>query len=211
MEQGQYNQPFLPCSIFPVSGDQCPDCIYIEPPSHDQCSLTLLCGLLLSLLVLIRTTIYTWLDLALTVWPFACLLPLPLHKAPSAPLCFGTQELNTEGSCSACPYQQGSNATGTQHTNSTTNPTTTPQSFTVITSLLCFSSFYNVPPTQGGFLAHPLFFSFPTSFLWESQRAPSEPSWLQENFTAHLLYEHLSESYSPQTSEHGLFCSGDTS
>lgn len=101
----------------------------------------------------IRTTIYTCLALALTVWVFICLLPLPLHKAPSAPSCFSTQEFNTEDSCSACPYQQGSNTTGTQHTNSTPNSITTPQSFTVILLLLCFSFFYNVPPTQGGFPA----------------------------------------------------------
>lgn len=104
----------------------------------------------------IRTTIYTCPALALTVWPFICHLPLPLHKAPLAPLCFGTQEFNTEDSCSAHPYQQGSNATGTQRTSSTANPTTTPQSFIVIMLLSCFSSFYNVPPTQWGFSC-PLF------------------------------------------------------
>lgn len=143
----------------------------------------------------IRTTIYTCLALALTVWVFICLLPLPLHKAPSAPSCFSTQEFNTEDSCSACPYQQGSNTTGTQHTNSTPNSITTPQSFTVILLLLCFSFFYNVPPNSRGFSCP--FFYFPTSFLWENQRAASDPSLLQENFTAHLLYEHFFESYSP--------------
>lgn len=94
----------------------------------------------------IRTTIDTCLALALTVWAFTCLLPLSLHKAPLAPPCFGTED-----SCSACPYHQGSSATGTQHSNSTPNSTTTPQSFTLITPLLCSSSFYNVPLTQGGF------------------------------------------------------------
>lgn len=157
----------------------------------------------------IRTTIYTCLALALTVWVFICLLPLPLHKAPSAPSCFSTQEFNTEDSCSACPYQQGSSTTGTQHTNSTPNSITTPQSFTVILLLLCFSFFYNVSPTQGGFSCP--FFYFPTSFLWENQRAASDPSLPQENFTAHLLYEHFFESYSPQTFEDSLFYSGDTS
>lgn len=159
--------------------------------------------------VAIRITIYRCLALALTVWAFICFLPIPSHKAPLAPPCSGTQEFNAEDSCSACPYQQGSNATGTQHTNSTANSTAAPQSFTVIMPLLCFFFFYNVPPTQGGFSCP--FFCFPTSFLWESQRAALEPSLLQENFTAHLLYEHFSESYSPQTFEDCLFYSGDTS
>lgn len=85
------------------------------------------------------------------------------------------------------------------------------QSFTAIVLLLCFSFSYHVPPTQGGFFFLASFFSFPTSFLWESQRAALEPSLLQENFTAHLLYEHFSESYSLQTFEDSLFYSGDTS
>lgn len=155
----------------------------------------------------IRTTIYTCLALLLTVWPLACLSPCT--KPLRAPLCVSIQEFNTKDSHSACPYQQGSDTTGTQHTNSNTNSTTPPQSFTVIMSLLGFSSFYDVPPTKREFFG-PIS-SFPTSFLWESQRAASEPSVLQENFTAHLLYEHLFESYSPRTFEDGLFYSGDTS
>lgn len=159
--------------------------------------------------VAIRTTIYTCLALALTVWAFICLLPLPLHKVSLAPPYFGTQ-FNTEDSCSACPHQQGSNATRTQHANSTPNSTTRLQSFTVIMVLLCISSFYNGLQLKGIFLAP--FFYFPTSFLWESQRAASEPSLLQENFTAHLLYEHFSECPTlPRIFEDGLFYSGDTS
>lgn len=102
MEQGQYSQPFIPCHFFSVSGIQCSDYIYVgAAQSWPMLINSFVWSPDFACTVAIRT-IYTHLALALTVWAFICLLPLPLHKAPLSPPCFGTQ-FNTEDSCSACP------------------------------------------------------------------------------------------------------------
>lgn len=75
-------------------------------------------------------------------------------------------------------------------------------------SLPMFFPPFTIHPQLEGASLSPSF-SFPTSFLWESQTHASEPSLLEENFSAHLLYEHLAEPYSSQTFEDGLFYSGD--
>lgn len=110
----------------------------------------------------IRTTIYTCLALALTVWTFICLLTLPLHKAPLASLCFGTQDFDTKDSCSACPYQQGSNATGTQHTNSTPNSTNHTRASLSSCHFYVFPPFTVCPQLKGVFHA-PFSTSLPLS------------------------------------------------
>lgn len=61
----------------------------------------------------------------------------------------------------------------------------------------------------GGFFVP--FFLFFCLFLVESQAHASEPSLLEENSSARLLYEHLSKRSSSQTSEDSSFYSGDTS
>lgn len=55
------------------------------------------------------------------------------------------------------------------------------------------------------------FFLFFRLFLVESQIHASEQSFMEENSSAHLLYEHLAKHSSSQTSEDSSFYSSDTS
>lgn len=122
--------------------------------------------------------------------PFTCLLPVPLcSKATGAPLCFGTR-------ASPAPKRLALLAIATRATQQP-SPTTLlvllPHHRAALPSCLFLGfSFSNLPPARvcRGVL-RPLLFSFCASFLWESPTHASEPSLLEENFSAHLLYEHL--------------------
>lgn len=115
--------------------------------------------------VAIRTTIYTCLALVFAVLPFTCLLTVPFcNKATLAPPCFGTHLspiLRMPALLAAttrAPRLQ-------EHSRPIQPLMLLPHHRAALSSclFLCFSSFYNPPPTRGGFFVP--FFLFPYLFL----------------------------------------------
>lgn len=118
-------------------------------------------------------------NLHMLCFSIRCLLTVSLCSKPTlAPLCFCTHlESNTEDTCPTCHYHQGSKTTGTQQTNSTTNSTTTPQSYTVIMTLPMPFLLSQAAPNSSGFLCPLLSLSLPLSCGKAKHMPQSQVCW----------------------------------
>ena len=212
MEQGEYSQPF-PGHIFPVSGIQCPDCIHIKLPSHDQCSNSSFVWFPseLAYTVAMRTTIYTCLALVFTVLHFTCLLPVSLcSKATLAPLCFSTH-LSPTLRIPALLATTTRAAKLQEHSRPIQLLILLPHHRASLSSclFLCFSSFYNLPPTRGCFFVPS--FLFPYLFLVGKPNTCLRAKFAGGKFQCSFTVWTFGWALSSQTFEDGLFYSGDTS